>query len=366
MDTELILNRLSRLTKRYAIPAWGIAIYREQNEICRHVEGFRDYEKKESASDGDFYWIYSLTKLSTCTAAMQLIERGKLGLNDLVADYLPAFANLRVLEHGGLRQARTPLRVIDLMTMRGGFDYDIEGLSGRHGAKAGNAALISAIAEKPLGFDPGTKFQYSLCHDVLAGVIAAASGKAYENWLTDEVFMPLGMRETRFAASADELSPFSAQYIYQNGAIMPVSRSNPYVFSPQYRSGGAGLASTLRDYILLVNALSNGGLGAAGRRILQESSVREMAVNRLDHVQIRDFNQWRFGYGYGLGVRTRLQDSSNPRGIVEFGWDGAAGSYALADLTNHVAVLYMQHVRNCSPAFDIIHPALRDAVVEAL
>lgn len=366
MNNEMILEKIRPLTQKYGIPAWGLIIYQDQQEVCRYVSGFRDYEKSQPATAQDMCWLFSLTKLATCTAAMQLIERGKLGLNDRVSDYLPAYKNLNVLDHNTLRKPLTELTVIDLMTMRGGFDYELNGLCEGKGSLATNDDVLSTIAKRPLSFDPGTQFQYSLCHDVLAGVIAAASGIGYAQWLKREIFAPLGMTKTRFAASKEELSPFSDQYIYENDKILPYDVPNCYVISPQYHSGGAGLASALDDYILLINALANGGLGANGNRILSEQSVRDMATNRLEGDMIKQMGQWRFGYGYGLGVRTRMQDENNPDHIVEFGWDGAAGSYAICDLTNHVAVLYMQHVRSCAPASDVIHIAIRDAVLAAL
>lgn len=365
MNTALIYDRVSRLTQKYGIPAWGMIIYRHQREVYRHVEGFSDYARTIPATDGDVYWLYSLSKLATCTAAMQLIERGKLSLDEQVKNLLPAFEKLRVLENGRLRPARKPLTVIDLMTMRGGLDYDLLPLTGRTGEAATNDALIDAIAQKPLSFDPGAHFKYSLCHDVLGGVIAAASGISFDKWLETELFAPLGMHETRFASSSADRS-FSAQYIYQNGACVPTVMENVFVFSPSYCSGGAGLSSTLPDYVLLINALANGGMGANGCRILGEESVRNMALNRLTVEQLPEMTSWRPGYGYGLGVRTRIHDASNPKGVIEFGWDGAAGSYALADITNNVAVLYMQHVRACDPAYDDIHPTIRDTVLEAL
>ncbi|NLO86650.1 MAG: beta-lactamase family protein [Clostridiales bacterium] len=366
MNINAILQTTKLLTQEYGIPAWGLTIYQDQKEVCQYVCGYRDYAKQEPATPEDLCWLFSLTKIATCTAAMQLIERGKLGLFDNVSDYLPAFKNQQVLDHGVLRPAASEMKVIDLMTMRGGLDYNLDGLCGDKGSSATNSDIFEQIAKRPLNFDPGTCYQYSLCHDVLAGVIAAAAGIPYAKWLEQEVFAPLGMTQTRFATSKDELKPFSDQYIYENEIIVPYDVPNCYVMTPQYCSGGAGLASSLSDYVLLINALANLGVGANGQRILSEPSILDMATNRLNDEQLKDFSAWRFGYGYGLGVRTRLDNEDNPNQICEFGWDGAAGSYAICDLTNRIGVLYTQHVRNCGPAYDVIHIAIRDAVLAAL
>lgn len=364
MDTKLIIDRLQAATKQFGIPAWGVAVLKQHRQLLLHTHGMRDAAQTIPAAADDRYWLYSLTKLSTCTAAMQLMEQGLLQLDTPVGDLLPAFARLSVRENGWLRPAATPLRVIDLMTMRGGYDYDTSMLEGRSGS---NAEFIDRIAQKPLCFDPGTHFQYSLCHDVLAGVVAAASGMPYADYLQRKVFAPLGMTKTGFYARHTDIPQFSAQYrMQQDGTVALCEQDNNYVFSPQYTSGGAGLVSTLTDYSRLVDALANGGMGANGTRILREDTVRLMATDRLSKAQYTEFTHTRYGYGYGLGVRVRRLDDSNPGKYVEFGWDGAAGAYAMCDLSNRLAVVYVQHVRNCMPAYDVIHPLLRDSVYEAM
>ncbi|MEG0742311.1 MAG: serine hydrolase domain-containing protein [Clostridia bacterium] len=365
MNHQLLEHRLDCLTKAYKIPAWGFVVYHHQREVFRRLGGYSDYAATVPTAKDDVYWLYSMTKLATCAAAMRLWQEGKLRLEDEVSAYLPAFANVRVKDGGTLRPPKTPLTVFHLFTMTGGLDYDNAPLLNRSGDAATQDALVNAIAEKPLLFDPGTQYLYSLSHDVLTGVIASASGMPYEQYLQTTLFAPLGMTETRFLTCAADCPRLSAQYQYQSGAIVPYTMENNYVFSPAYRSGGAGLCSTLDDYILLLNALANGGVGANGARILAEESVREMTVNRLNPAQQETFTAWRPGYGYGLGVRTRVQDASNPEHCVEFGWDGAAGAYGLMDLGNHLAVLYMQHVRFCAPA-NSVHNALRETVYEAL
>lgn len=366
MDINGALNSIEQKVKQIGIPAWGIIITKDHNELLRHVSGSADLEGRLPFTDRHRCWLYSLSKIATATSAVQLIERGRLKLTDNVADYLPSYSNPMVLEDGKLRPAKRPITVLDLFTMRGGYDYDSSMLEGATGEAGTNEALINAIAAKPLLFDPGEQFNYSLCHDVLGGVIAAASGMAFKDWLYTELFMPLQMTETRFAPRIEEYAPYAEQYRYENGAIEPCGLDNHYAFSEEYCSGGAGLMTTLSDYIKLIDALANEGTGANGARILTPQSVALMDENRLVGAQLQQLCSWRPGYGYGLGVRTRLQDESNPKRYHEFGWDGAAGSYALCDRGNRLAILYIQHVLNCGPAYDELHPFIRDTVYEAL
>lgn len=364
MDRSLAVRRIDEATRQIGIPAWGIVVTRDHQELLRHVSGYADEAQTQPFTDHHFCWLYSLTKVATCTAAVQLIERGALRLEDEVADYLPAFAHPQVLENGALRPAKRPITVLDLFTMRSGLDYDLNGLASED---ATNDELIDRIAARPLHFDPGERFQYSLSHDALAGVIAKAAHMPYRDWLHTALLDPLGMTETDFIATTDERTPFCAQYDYRDGQAAPRDFRNEFVLSPVYCSGGAGLATTLRDYSKLLDALANEGVGANGVRILQPQSVRMIAQNRLNESQTRDYLAWRREYSYGLGMRTRMQDAaSNPHGYVEFGWDGAAGAYGMADVTNHLSVTYLQHVRGCAPAYDVLHYVIRDAVYEAL
>ncbi len=366
MDLQGALERISKKAEAIGIPAWGLIVSKDRKELLRHVTGYADVEKCEPFTDGHFVWLYSLSKISTATSAVQLIERGKLKLTDNVADYLPAYANPMVLEDGKLRPAKRPITVLDLFTMRGGFDYDSSMLEGEKWKDADNEQLINEIAKKPLNFDPGDHFLYSLCHDVLGGVIAAASGMPFKDWLRTALFEPLGMTETGFIARSADRSPFCAQYMYQDDAVKPCGMENHYVFSPEYCSGGAGLSTTMNDYVKLIEALASGGVGANGNRILKPESLDLIAENRLLGDQVKEISSWRPGYGYGLGMRTRLQDESNPKHYKEIGWDGAAGSYALADISNGLSILYVQHVLNCGVAYDELHPYIRDCVYEAL
>lgn len=367
MDRDLVVRRIDAICRDIGIPAWGVVVTRDHEELLRHTSGYADFDRTRPYTDDCYCWLFSLTKVATCTAAMQLVERGVIRFEDAVADYLPAFSDMKVLDGGKLRPAKRPITVLDLFTMRSGLDYELDSLVGATGADATNLAIISNIARRPLLFDPGERFLYSLSHDVLAGVIEVASGMPYDEWLQRDLFDPLGMTETGFIASYRECSPFLAQYIYEGGKAAPYTMENNYVLSPAYRSGGAGLATTLRDYIKLLDALANEGMGATGRRVLTPESVRAIAQNRLTDEQTREMLAWRHDYGYGLGMRTRMPcDASNPRHYVEFGWDGAAGAYGMADTTNRLSVLYLQHVRGCEPAYSVLHYAIRDAVYESL
>ena len=363
MDFSKLTLYIDSLSGRFNIPGCDIAVWREHKPVYRHSAGFSDYANTRPVSSDDSYNIYSATKLSTSVCALQLIERGALSLDDDVSAYIPAFADVRVRENGALVPPKTPVKLRHLITMTGGMDYNCEAapvISAVKNGKTSTLDIVSSMARVPLGFHPGTHFKYSLCHDVLGAVIEAASGARLRDYMRRNLFEPLGMTRTGF-----DLDCTAAQYKYTPDGIAELHGCS-FRFTPDYDSGGAGLVSTVDDYIRLMDMLACGGAGETGRRVLSEQSVLEMRTNRLSGPALSVFQQFRPQYGYGLGVRTLLDESASKSPFGEFGWDGAAGMYALADTKNRLSVFFAMHVVDYGEMFDIVHPALRDPVYECM
>ena len=176
------------------------------------------------------------------------------------------------------------------------------------------------------------------------------------------------MKDTVFHPDETQKARFVPQYRWRGEHRPPelTDGSNKFRFSPDYDSGGAGLCSTLSDYILLPEALPNGGMGRDGYPLLKPETIERMRENHLFGSRKVGFQlRWsRLGsYGYGLGVRTRLDQSDGSHSPVgEFGWDGAAGAYCIADPKNQLSAFYVQHVLDMGPVFEVIHPRLRDLI----
>ena len=166
-----------------------------------------------------------------------------------------------------------------------------------------------------------------------------------------------------------EKNRLSAQYgsVIGSGEIRRMDVGNRYRLTPNYDSGGAGLACTVDDYSLLLDALANGGVAFNGYQLLSQESIDEMRKPQLCEKAQADFaRSGKVGYGYGLGVRTLIDHSKSKSPIGEFGWDGAAGAYALVDSENHLSIFYAQEVLGMMKAYNEIHPTLRDLVYEAI
>jgi CubicO group peptidase (beta-lactamase class C family) len=335
------------------IPARDIIVAKDGEIVYRHFSGARDEEGVVPMDGNEAYWIYSMSKPLTMACALRLIEEGKLALSDKVSKYIPEFS-------------RHPTMTIQhLMSMTGGLDYDMETPAIEAlGKSATTREIVGAIADRELKFAPGTSFLYSLCHDVVGGVIEVASGIKFGEYMKKIVFEPLGMTHSSFKLSDYHRENMCAQYqLDENGKAQHVEKLNPYRLRENYESGGAGVVTTIADYIKFATAMAQGGCG-----ILKPETIALWHETQLTGAAKESFAAQfnRTGYTYALGVRVMIDNAKAKSPIGEFGWDGAAGAFVMIDTTNKVAMVYLQHVRNMGYVYQEIHPALRDLVYEGL
>jgi len=373
-DFTNLSSYLDSLEGKYGIPSSDIIIYHDHQPIYRHMCGYADADKKVPINADNMYWIYSATKVITCAAVMQLIERGKLGLMDKLEKYLPEFSNVKVLDNGDTRSAKQAIRIADLMSMQAGLTYnfrtpEIEKIKQETDNKASTRQIVAEIAKSPLAYDPTERWMYSLAHDVLAAVVEVVSGKRFSQYLKENIFDPLDIKDMTFKLSETDRERLCAQYRYdmKEHTFSIIPGINMFDLSDEYESGGAGLACTVDAYGKFVDAMANYGIGANGARILSKESIDLMRENRLSGQSLEDFKKsGKEGYGYGLGVRT-LIDKSKSRGPVgEFGWDGAACAYVLIDPVNRLGIFLALHTLMFVPAYFEIHPTIRDLTYSAL
>lgn len=367
MNFNDLTNYLNQIDKNQ-IPDCCIKVYKDHKCVYEYstcVEGYDEGEKEK-----DMYYLFSATKVITCTAAMRLIEEGKMYLDDPVSKYLPEYANLSVMKNGEVVPAQNILTLRHLFAMQGGFSYNLNDQSivevkKETNNKATTRQIAAALAKMPLAFEPGEGFRYSLCHDILAAVVEVVSGEKFSDYLHRIIFDPLGMKDTIFVPGDDVLARMKKQYI-----IDPVTMSAklreaacPYRISENHESGGAGLISTVDDYIKFVDTLACGE-SENGYRILKPETIDVMRTDQLKEGMPR----LKVGYGYALGVRTMVdvKEGNSLSPVGEFGWDGAAGSYCLIDTENKLSIFYAQHVLGCGYVYSHVHPAIRNFVYKAI
>jgi len=371
-DLTKFLNSL----EESGIPGCDCVVYHNHKPVYRYMTGYADAGKTRPITEDTTYCMYSVSKLLTCTAVMQLVERGRIGLDDPVFEYLPEYSSLYVKDGSEVRPAKNVMTIRHLLTMQSGLNYNMAAQSilkvvKETNRQASTRQVIKALAEEPLDFEPGTHFQYSLSHDVLGAVIEEASGILFDKYLQEYIFDPLGMKDTGFDFTPERKARMSEQFAYRSESrtSKPTVMDNRYVITDNYKSGGAGLISTVNDLILFLDAMCNDGTSSNGYQVLTPKSINLMKTDQLHEVSKKDFANFRRpGYSYGLGVRTLVEkENSGARSpIGEFGWDGAAGAYALIDTKNKLAIFYAQHVLYCDYAYQTVHPKIRDLTYEML
>ena len=367
------LDRLMDTMPLRGIPGCELIVTKNGQTAYRRASGTANRATGKPVDEKTLWWIYSASKISTCVAAMQLVEKGRISLDDPVSKYLPSFARLKVQTPDGVKACETPMRIIHLFTMTGGLDYAMSEPEVKRAYEAGEdtVAVVSAMANKTLLFEPGAHYHYSLCHDVLGAVVAKVSGMSLSEYLKKNLWLPLGMEDTGFTPTAEQKARLADMYSFDHskGEAHPVPLPERPYDNVNYESGGGGVFSCAGDYAKLMTALSLGGVSPDGVRVLKPETVRMLEVNRLSDECRRDL--WRerlYGYGWGLCGRVHMNaEYSLARSSVgEFGWDGAAAAFALADRPKGVAMFFATHVHNCSYAYCWVHPKIRDLAYEAM
>jgi CubicO group peptidase (beta-lactamase class C family) len=312
------------------------------------------------AGADSLYRIYSMTKPITGMAAMMLIDDGRLGLDQPVAEILPAFATMQVQkEYDGaitpdnLEPAARPITIRQLMTHTSGLSYGIiqqgpiaqalgeKGLVpgqvsrlpvpgvGRAKAVEGLDTFADGVATMPLVYQPGTKWSYSAGLDVLGRVIEVASGMPFDQFLHENVFEPCGMTSTFFRVPESEKARLTTNYLVTEAGTLPIDPASAsiYLDQPPFPMGGAGLVSSPADYDRWLRMLLGYGK-IDGRRVMGELAVR---VGTSDLLADSDVTAGTMvdGEGFGAGGRVSRQGGSR-----SFGWGGAAGTAAFVDFAS--------------------------------
>ena len=345
------------------IPGADVAIYLNGEEVFRHYTGHADIEEKKPITPDTLYAIWSMTKVVTCVAALQLFEKGQFLLSDPIHKYLPEF------------KAVEPIRIVDLFTMSAGLPYDhhlpaLVELQENSADGFTVTQFISAISQGPLKSKPGEKWGYGHSHDVLGGLIEVISGKTLGAYFNDEIFAPLGMGDTFFKVPIDKQHRLAMMYTFdEEKRINRVSETHDALksldFSKKYECGGGGLVSSVDDYAKFANALCFGGVAKNGYRVLSKATIDMMRTNHLCDKRLGEFNSMQDGYGYGLGVRTMIHKAcGNNSYLGNFGWSGLAGTTVHIDPAIGLVYVYAQQLMPSKE--DFVHPRLRNVIYGCL
>jgi CubicO group peptidase (beta-lactamase class C family) len=335
--------------------------------------------------------IYSMTKPVTSVAMMSLVEEGRIALDDPVAQYIPAWANLGVFKAGvpgGFVTAdpARPMQVVDLMRHTSGLTYSFQYRTNVDAAyrqlkidtvygERDLEQMVEALAALPLDFAPGDAWNYSVSTDVLGYLVQKVAGKPLDAVLQERVFDPLKMTDTGFHVRAEQRSRFAACYETTPDARLKLQddpQASPYLAPPPLLSGGGGLVSTAADYQRFCQMLLNGG-DLDGARILAPRTLKLMRANHLPgggdltrHSRSMFSESTYAGVGFGLGFAVVFDPPQTllPSSAGEFYWGGMASTAFWVDPVEEVTVVFMTQVIPSSST--AVRRELRNLVYSAL
>jgi CubicO group peptidase (beta-lactamase class C family) len=327
--------------------------------------GVQDVVSKAPITDQTIFRLFSMTKAITSVVAMQLIDEGKLALEDPVAKYIPSFANVKVgVEKKADDGTKTlelvppnrPPTVLDLMRHTSGITYGFYGDSlVRKTYAAANlyagdfdlAEFAERIAKLPLHDQPGSLWQYGHSTDVLARIMEIVSGKSLLEVEKEKLLDPLGMRDTGFFVTDPEKQKLMAQPV-PNDSDFRVGRENRPDVPKKWESASGGMVSTMSDFARFAQMLLDGGK-FEGKTYLSPKTFELMTS---DHVGPgsgvgRDYFYFPgdgFGFGLGLAVRTGPGNAKPPPpgSLGELKWDGASGCYFVIDRKQDVFFVLLE------------------------
>jgi len=366
------LERIDRHFTRYVddgrLPGWSLAVTRGGQVVHVASAGSRDVEAGLPIEADTIFRIYSMTKPITAVAALMLCEEGAFELKDPVADFIPAFGRTQVFRSGSSLSPATeamtePMRIWHLFTHTAGLTYGfhyghpVDAMYRAAGFDFGTpdgldlAACCEAWAGLPLVFQPGREWNYSVATDVLGRIVELASGQSLDRFLSERIFEPLAMTDTRFSVPEADHHRLAALYVPGPEAGRAV-RYDPIgdraLRPPDAWSGGGGLMSTASDYHRFTQMLLGGG-ELDGVRLLSPRTVASMASNHLPGgVDLEAIGRPLFaettydGVGFGLGVSVVIDPVKHKvlSSAGSYGWGGAASTAFWVDPAEQLTALF--------------------------
>jgi methyl acetate hydrolase len=333
------------------------------NPIYAGAFGARNLAQPQEMTLDSVFWIASMTKAVTTAAAMQMVDQGKLQLDQPAGEILPELRSVQVLEGFDasgtpqLRPAKRPITLRRLLTHTAGYTYDIWNAdTGRYEKYANLPGIITCkddALKTPLAFDPGDRWEYGINIDWAGKMVEKVSGQRLESYFHEHIFGPLGMTDTSFNLSPAQRARLVAMHARgKDGSLKPIDFEMPQ--DPEFFMGGGGLYSTGPDYLKFVRMFLNQG-SLDGAQVLKPETVALMGQNQigdLDVVKLKTVApesslDAEFFPGmvkkWGLGFMINTQEAPTGRSAGSLAWAGLANTYFWIDPHKNVAgVILMQ------------------------
>ena len=355
-------------------PGSSVLINQGGDEVFFHTCGSRDVANDLPWTRDTVVRIYSMTKPITSVALMMLVEEGRTHLDAGLDSILPEFGDMRALVPGATSVDQTEPcaspTLHQVLTHTSGLSYPFnigplpEAMAEAElsfGPTEGALdAVCAKLAKMPLAFQPGARWEYSVGIDVIGRVVEVLSGQPLDQFFAERIFEPIGMSETAFAVTEDQLPRFASLYTPLEGGPMELNaqtkgaetlrevdraEKSPYR-APTTFSGGGGLVGTIDDYMRFADMLRKGGL-AGKNRVLSRHTVQFMASNHLAG-DIASMGPSSFaeqpmdGIGFGIGGAVVLSParSRTPSSVGDFSWGGMASTFFWVDPVHDLSVVF--------------------------
>lgn len=316
-------------------------VMKDDKIVQRGLYGFANLEKQQAVEEQSIFRIFSMTKPVTTVALMTLYDEGKFELDDAVSKYIPEFRDVQVYQTlsdpPSLEPTENELSIRHLLTHTSGIVYGwgqshVDSLYRAHGVSDWDSATIGdkvkILAGLPLKFQPGTQWEYGLSIDVAGYLVEVLSGVPLDAFFQSRIFDPLHMDDTGFYVPEEKLDRFTEVYYRDSTGVLKAGgfMADAFKTPPTLLSGGAGLVSTMDDYLNFCRMLLHGGT-LDGARILEESTVKLIMSDQLP-----EGASYREGLGHGLGGQMDLKTG-------EYSWAGAASTNFWIDPSNQMIII---------------------------
>ena len=369
MSTER-LKRIDTVMQRYVddelVAGVVTLIARGGRVVHFNAVGYRDVEAKAPMTVDTIFRIASMTKPITSVAAMMLYEEGHFQLRDPISKFLPEFFDMKVAVTApdGERvaapyksvPAARPITIQHLLThtaglannYRGMTRSDYQRISARQEPDETTGDMILRLAELPLNFHPGDRWEYGPATTVVGRLVEVISGQTLEEFFRDRIFAPLGMKDSYFYLPESKVDRFAANYRPGDDNKIELVEAptvdSRFIKEPHvYFSGAGGMVSTAADYFRFHQMMLNGG-ELDGVRLLGRKTVELMTANHIGDLEV-----WLTGAGNGFGlgysVVTDVGPAASPRSLGSYGWGGAYCTYFWVDPVEELIGIIMTQVR---------------------
>lgn len=356
---------LSQSIEAGEVPGIAALVVDRKGVVYENAFGLRTLGEPAPMSTDTVGWIASMTKAITGAAVMQAVERGLLDLDAPAGRVAPEIDTIGVLERfeaDGTPRFRPPKRPVtlrDLMTHTAGFSYErwSDEVWRCHQALGipANSTCKLAMLRSPLMFDPGARWEYGIGIDWAGRMLEIASGRKLGDWMRDEIFAPLGMRDSAFRITPGMRARLAKMHQRDAaGAIAPLPDFE-IPREPEFEMGGGGLYSTAADYARFLRMILNRG-ELDGARVLRAETVAQMAADQIPSLEVQPLRTQvpalsedaeffpGLSKGWGLSFMINRADAPTGRPAGSLAWAGLSNCYYWIDPRNGIAGVFVSQL----------------------